>query len=106
MSAIGKLAAVLAEHRAQRLAIWVVQGLADGLDRHIDTPQRTNQPCLADLGWLIAPVSAVRVNYGGPQQAKFVIMPQRVDRQAADEGEDADTQQVADLVSRRALQER
>jgi len=56
VSAIGKLAAVLAERRAKRLAIWVVQSRADGLDRHIDTPQRTNQPCLADLGWLIAPV--------------------------------------------------
>jgi len=85
---------VAAQLDAQRLPIRVVQHLANGVDRHIDPPQRADHPGLPDLLALVAAIPARWVNDHRLEQAEFVVMAQRVDRQTAEHGERADTQQV------------
>lgn len=94
-----------AKLRGQRHAVGVVHDLPDGVDRHVHPAQGADQPGPVHLPGLVAAIAGSGVNERWPEQAELVVMPQGVDRQAADQREPTDAEPLvgshtARMVSR------
>jgi len=75
-----------------------VSGVDDGggiLQRHADVPQRGQGARPRQLAQPVAAVAGAIIDLDRHEQADLVVVPQRLNRQAGQLGERADTDQLA-----------